>query len=114
MICQKCKRRLKADATSCLCGWNSAQVSQQTTAYCAHQDCVIPALVRVKTETGFANLCMKHYEAYWTPQRVQTHGINRGEKDNALMAEIRAAMKAKGEIKGEASEFIEATAEIRG
>jgi hypothetical protein len=70
---------------------------EQHLSLCAHQECVIPALCRVKTETGWADVCMRHYEAYWTPQRVQTHGINRGEKDNALMAEIRAAMKAKAE-----------------
>ena len=36
---------------------------------CAHMGCTVPALVRVKTETGWANFCEDHYVQHWSAVR---------------------------------------------
>lgn len=35
---------------------------------CSHQDCRIPAMCRIKTKTGWANMCNKHYDQYYSDQ----------------------------------------------
>jgi hypothetical protein len=59
---------------------------------CAHADCARTSLVRVKTATGLANLCLDHHNAYW-------HGPGFADKlkaaerrnHNPVVDEIRAA-----------------------
>ena len=90
--CAKCRRRLKPDALRCICGWSASFTDEaKPVALCAHEGCGVAALVRLKTETGWANFCVPHYGAYWTPDRVAKHRPNRGERDNPMMKEIRAA-----------------------
>ena len=61
MICAKCKRRLKADAVACLCGWTAAHESMAQHIDCCFAGCGVPALARVFTDTGWANVCVDHY-----------------------------------------------------
>jgi hypothetical protein len=37
---------------------------------CAHEDCNISALCRIKTKTGWANLCWQHYDAHFAEQAI--------------------------------------------
>src|SRR3990167_4527873 len=60
MICSNCKRRLKPDARACLCGWTAAAEEGKRRIECAYSPCTASALVRVKTKTGWANLCYDH------------------------------------------------------
>lgn len=62
MICTSCKRRLKADAVTCLCGW-SATGSQAVRAViaCCVEMCPEGAICRIFTKTGWANVCRTHY-----------------------------------------------------
>ena len=81
---------------------------------CAHTDCVKSALCRVKTATGWANLCADHYATFWNAERIQKHGINRGEKDNAVMREIRARFMASSAARGELGGIEKLEAGARG
>ena len=63
MICERCKRRLKPDAIACICGWTLAAAKPPSVGIqCAHSDCSINAKIRVWTRTGWANVCLVHYE----------------------------------------------------
>lgn len=69
MICMKCRRRLKADANACLCGWTAATDSGPNASVpCAYSGCGTPALVFVPFAN--VNLCSYHYPQWWTPERL--------------------------------------------
>ena len=53
-------------AYKCRCGWKEQAVSERSVSFvdCAHFGCDSAAKVNVKTATGFANLCMAHYDAH--------------------------------------------------
>jgi len=46
-------------------------------------------VVRVKDGNADVFLCESCYPRWWTPKRIREHGLNRGEKDNAWMAQVR-------------------------
>lgn len=60
MICSNCKRRLRNDATSCICGKFGAQ-SQIRAAHiqCCFEGCKNSANVRMFTKTGWVNVCAR-------------------------------------------------------
>jgi hypothetical protein len=48
--------------------------------YCAHEGCPAPAIFRIKTPAGIANLCHAHYDKYYTDQahaRLPKYGMER-------------------------------------
>lgn len=60
MICSNCKRRLRSDATSCLCGkFGQESQSRQAHIQCCVDGCQNSANVRVWTKTGWANVCAR-------------------------------------------------------
>lgn len=63
MICSNCRRRLKADATSCLCGKFGAesQTARRAVIACCFVGCPEGAICRVFAKTGWANICRTHY-----------------------------------------------------
>lgn len=62
MQCPDCKARLFVNATRCACGWNAQSPNQPLPkANCAHEECGFHAFVKVRTKTGWAKLCEKHY-----------------------------------------------------
>ena len=57
-LCDRCKRRIKAEALTCVCGWSAAAgISGRRQAECCIALCDAPALCRVWTTTGWANVC---------------------------------------------------------
>ena len=85
MICHNCRRRLRADATSCLCGkFGPAFQAHYAPRLipCCFDTCPEGAICRIHVSTGWANVCLKHY-----PQ------VARNEvpysKNNETVAEIR-------------------------
>lgn len=61
--CPDCGSLLGKDAYKCRCGWKSSasRESRREIIPCAYTDCVTPALARVHTKTGWANVCERHY-----------------------------------------------------
>jgi hypothetical protein len=59
VICAKCKRRLRADATNCICGWSSNS-SRNEIIPCAYAPCSAPAICRIFVR-GWINVCFDHY-----------------------------------------------------
>lgn len=74
MNCNKCGASLHDDATSCGCGWKKLKPKFEDKldqpVPCAHEDCNISALCRIKTKTGWANLCWQHYDAHFAEQAI--------------------------------------------
>lgn len=92
MMCPKCRRRLRADAEVCLCGWASAASSSQQSgrAECAHFGCVQTAMIAQRTRSGWANLCLSHYEAHHTAEaqrKLALLGLDTREKQTAYWRE---------------------------
>ena len=63
-LCPDCGSSLGKGAYKCRCGWKAAEGAYNPTTRidCAFDSCMTPALVRVQTRTGWANLCTRHYE----------------------------------------------------
>lgn len=67
MNCPRCRRKLRAEARNCLCGWSQAADSPVIGPECAHApQCTAPAILRLRTKTGWANFCYQHYIAFHT------------------------------------------------
>ena len=63
-LCDRCKRRLKADAMSCVCGWSASGATDfapRAVIACCFSNCAEGAICRVFTPTGWANVCKSHY-----------------------------------------------------
>jgi len=63
--CPDCGSSIGAGAYKCRCGWKaSASESSQPMMRieCAYSSCLQGAIAKVKTNTGWANLCIGHYE----------------------------------------------------
>jgi hypothetical protein len=60
--CPDCGSSLGRGASKCRCGWKaSAAYLSAPKANCAYVGCLIPALLRKRVETGWANFCEYHY-----------------------------------------------------
>lgn len=92
MQCPKCQSTLANSAIYCGCGW-SKKSQQSVTAPsvpCAHQECGIAAMCKIKTPTGWANLCWRHYDAHYAAQaraNCAARGLHTTEQ---LRAEFKA------------------------
>lgn len=64
-VCGDCDRPLPQSAKACKCGWKLPNAGPLHCP-CAHETCPTPAIVKLKTTTGWANLCEPHYEAHFT------------------------------------------------
>lgn len=91
MICTTCKRRLRPNALSCLCGWSaSGAVPVRQIIACCFQGCLNPANVRLWTKTGWVNVCaLVHSGKVETVQRVET---------NHHLEVLRAARRSRGNV----------------
>ena len=60
---------------------------------CAHETCGESAMCRVKTPTGWAKLCLTHYDAYYREQgrkAMREYGLER--KEGVSHAEWKATV----------------------
>lgn len=65
---------------------------------CSISGCEAKGACKVKTRTGWANFCAKHYEAYWSAPNFGIHLAEAMRRiENPHLAEIRAAMQRKKE-----------------
>jgi hypothetical protein len=73
MECPKCHVEI-ADSTYCGCGWKKLKPRFETgrdePVPCAHADCGIAAMCRIRTPTGWANLCWQHYDQHFASQAI--------------------------------------------
>lgn len=69
--CPKCGAEI-AYAAYCVCGWKrpdkKAAYIEPDRAKCCHDACFISAICKVRTEYGWANFCLKHYEEHFQKQ----------------------------------------------
>lgn len=75
MQCNQCGATLHDGATFCGCGWKKfAKKSNDYNDFprvaCAHETCGIAAMCRIQTKTGWANLCWRHYDEYFSNQAI--------------------------------------------
>jgi hypothetical protein len=69
--CPRCSVDLVWGATSCDCGWKKRARSDRASrpppdpVACAHDGCSSNATLRLRTATGWANLCRGHAERHW-------------------------------------------------
>ena len=73
MDCPRCKTSIPDTARNCSCGWRKR--GNVTDAYetspvvdCAHANCSAPAICRIKTKTGWANVCKNHYDRHYADE----------------------------------------------
>jgi hypothetical protein len=57
--CPECERYLPVSAIACRCGWKAPQAAP-TWIPCAFAGCGTSATLKVKTKTGWANVCLDH------------------------------------------------------
>lgn len=65
MKCPDCSKVLADDALSCRCGWSKGGEAGRPFVDCAHANCSLRAIAKIKTKTGWANLCEPHYVRYF-------------------------------------------------
>lgn len=107
--CPKCHDTLQIDARACQCGWTLKSAApkeekERPVVHCAHETCDLPAICKIKTKTGWANLCEPHYVMHFDNEARQNfteRGLDRGlnetrdEHRKRVMAWIRGRMKPK-------------------
>lgn len=69
--CPRCNEPLFSPS-SCRCGWRARVRNERNTSVtapeyvpCAHEGCRESARCRIKVPTGWANLCLPHYEQHF-------------------------------------------------
>ncbi len=68
--CPRCSDDLPWGATSCHCGWkkrargDGKKLASRVPVQCAYHDCPDDATIRIRTPTGWADLCRGHYVAH--------------------------------------------------
>ena len=61
--CPECGGKLGVEAIKCRCGWSAAsQVREPRTVPCCFVGCIEKAMCRVWTKTGWADVCVTHYQ----------------------------------------------------
>jgi hypothetical protein len=63
MKCPDCSALLRDNAIQCACGWSFKETPPPTP--CAHEGCGFHAIAKVKTVTGWAAFCSKHYQNHF-------------------------------------------------
>lgn len=65
--CPKCDTEIGA-AAYCGCGWKRGAKARDTgperRCDCCYEGCSHDAMVKIKTPTGWANMCLDHYAIY--------------------------------------------------
>ena len=85
-LCERCKRRIKAEAISCICGWGAAFAGSRPFIACGYEVCQREAICRIWTSTGWLNVCLEHYKTGPNVNRVST---------SAHMVELREAYQRR-------------------
>jgi len=70
MQCGKCGGEI-GNSKYCGCGWKrpaNVAFESNPTVPCAHHACTFTAKVKIQTKTGWANLCMKHYDQHYADE----------------------------------------------
>lgn len=70
--CPSCRIEI-GSSSYCGCGWKrkamvSADKPQEQTVKCCYDVCFLGAKVKIKTKTGWANMCLRHYDEYHQQQ----------------------------------------------
>lgn len=91
-LCERCKRRIKADALSCVCGWSIAAVTEDRGQHiqCCFSGCPRSGIVKTWTKTGWAHVCFEDYgRLEYTPRPT----------DNPHVRSVRAAYEKSNAFK---------------
>jgi len=74
-LCDRCKRRIRFDAKSCVCGWEEESFTHNPvrSISCCFAGCANSATIRVWTRTGWANVCEADYGRIETVPRVSNN-----------------------------------------
>lgn len=109
MICPRCQTALHENARYCGCGWKKFsragfdEPEQQQHVKCAHDACFLSAKVRIKTATGWANLCERHYEQHYATEalaNLDKWGMERQADETRAEWTARMRRFVKSKIKG--------------
>ena len=76
--CPQCRRRIKLEATECLCGWGAKPITHSGSlkplgvpgSRCVFRGCESYALVKVRDGSAYADICFDHIEPFYR-HRVQ-------------------------------------------
>jgi hypothetical protein len=84
MECPKCHSEI-GRAKQCGCGWRKEArlFSQEDTKPCGFEPCPISSKMKIKTKTGWLNVCERHYHEYHRRQAVaycEAMGLDTVEK----------------------------------
>ena len=102
MECPKCHAEI-SDATYCGCGWKKPKAKAvaeepELLAECAYTACQTRAKVKIKVTTGWANLCIHHYEEHYRLKALETCktlGLHTTEQRRAWVKAAVAKLAAK-------------------
>lgn len=80
-LCPECGSTLAARASYCGCGWGKKKKSEKPEepprCACAYDTCARLAVAKIKTATGWANLCAECYSNHFFTQ-AEKHCIGMG------------------------------------
>jgi hypothetical protein len=104
--CPTCGAPLGKNAAYCGCGWrritSGFDAPQEPHVNCAHEDCFLSAKVKIKTKTGWANLCAQHYDQHFAKQAVDNldkYGMERQPDETRQEHVARMRMFVKDGIR---------------
>lgn len=98
--CPSCGAPLGRNAIRCRCGWQAAAgvAAQRETIPCAYSDCSTPALARVHTKTGWANVCERHYALTNFTRPIANSPVVREVLDAYAKAKAKKETVVEGEV----------------
>lgn len=105
MECPNCQGTLADSASYCGCGWRKngdkkAKKDWDALPFiqCAHMACYDAAKVRIKTKTGWANMCNRHYSTHFLDSAEKycyALGLDTTEQKRAWVREKVAELSSR-------------------
>ena len=99
--CPRCDADIGDSAVACRCGWKERGKTAKKDEFrqfmqCAHMGCNTSADVRLKTPTGWADFCRRHYDDF-IQDRADAHcaklGLHTVEQKKAWLRDNKLTIK---------------------
>lgn len=106
--CPRCESPLAKFAVACVCGWRARAKKDEEKPRekypCAHDGCALPAACKIKVITGWANLCLPHYQRHFEIQAdrgLEAKGLAQkpGEAKSEHIARMREWCRKNAKFK---------------
>ena len=73
--CPRCDAEIGDTAVACSCGWRDRKAKDapiEPPGPCGYEGCHLPAMCKLRTPTGWLNVCDNHYRIYFHSRAEKT------------------------------------------